>query len=177
MLKTYQSAATKSHKLSLLKIKRATKYISRKIDQVFKYGSQKQLFVLINKYKLEIIDLEKKLQSILPTLMTRRMIFQPQDDIESTITSLGSTRVTTLQCEERYLPAKIQQVQISSLIPQMPSKFRFERKINIKRSGSIPCILITKRVLHMIIVSYYVITLKHSCWYTVIKAITYRAVI
>ncbi|XP_052059553.1 uncharacterized protein LOC127700192 isoform X2 [Mytilus californianus] len=140
-LKNEQRARTESHKNSLLQIKRPMKKISRKLDQVSKYGSQKQLFVLINKYKLEIIDLEIKLQKILPTLMTRRMIFKPREGIQNTITFLGPTRVKTLPYKAAYKPPKIHQVQVPSLIPQMPSKFRFERKIKINRSDDI---LITK---------------------------------
>ncbi|XP_052062686.1 uncharacterized protein LOC127702511 isoform X2 [Mytilus californianus] len=132
-LNNEQCARIESHKTSLLQIKRPIKKMSRKIDQVSKYGSQKQLFILINKYKLEITALEIKLQNILPTLMTGRMIFQPQEDVQNTITSLASTRINTLQYKADFKPPKIQQVQVRSVVSQMPTKFTLDRKIEIKR--------------------------------------------
>ncbi|CAG2233164.1 unnamed protein product [Mytilus edulis] len=97
--------------------------MSRKIDQESKNDSQKQMFVLLNSFKLEILGLESKLQNILPTLMTRRMIFQPQEGIENALTTLGETRVETFQCVEEYKPNKTQQVQVPSFTHQKPSKF------------------------------------------------------
>lgn len=140
-LKNEQMTRPESHKNSLLKIKRPLKKISKKIDQVSKYGLQKQLFVLINEYKLEINDLETKLQKILPTLMTRRIIFKPREGIENTMTTLESTRVEELPYKADYKIPKIHQIQVPSLIPQMQLTFRFECKIKINRSDDI---LITK---------------------------------
>lgn len=143
LLKNEESTRTESHKNSLLQIKRPIEKISRKIDYVSKHGSQKQLFVLINKYKLEIRDLDFKLQNILPTLsMTSQIIFYPLEGVlNTTITSLGSIGRTTWQNKTYYTPPKFQQIQVPSFVPQMPKKFTLDRKIEIKRSDDI---LITK---------------------------------
>ncbi|XP_063442709.1 uncharacterized protein LOC134723009 [Mytilus trossulus] len=133
-LRNEHIARTEFDRNSLLLIERLIKHISRKIDQESKKDSQKQMFVLLHSFKLEILGLESKLQNILPTLMTRRMIFQPQESIENTLTTLGVTKVKTFQCVEDYKPHKPQQVQVPSFTHQKPSKFRFERKIEIKRS-------------------------------------------
>lgn len=129
LLKNEQIVKIESDKNNLVQVKSLVKEISRKIDQVSKYNSQKQLFVLMKKYSLEIIDLEMKLQKTLPTLVTSKMIFQPQEDIQNTIKSLGSTRLKNLQYMVGYKSHKNKQVQV----PQMHLKLRFDSKIEIIR--------------------------------------------
>ncbi|XP_071176863.1 uncharacterized protein [Mytilus edulis] len=160
-LKKAQNARIDSHENSLLQMKKSITKISRKIDQECKYGSQYQLFVLINKYKLEIIDIEIKFRNMLPNLMTRSMKFQPREHIQNTITSLGSTRLNILQYKANYKQPNIQQVEVRSsasqlqteftLVSEMPTRFTLNRRIEIKQSKGIlirsMCITNTNRLL------------------------------
>lgn len=140
-LKKEQKIEFESTKNYLLQMMKPTKSISDKINEVFKNGSHEQMFVLINKYKLEILYYENQLQEIMPTLETRRLTFKPPDHIQNPVKSLGSTRLRSLQYNAEYNPdykrPKMEPVQIPSLVCQMPSKLTLDRKIEIKHSPDV----------------------------------------
>ncbi|XP_071173118.1 uncharacterized protein [Mytilus edulis] len=117
----------------LLQILKPIKTISNDLNRAFMYGSQEQMFVLIHKCIPNISVHELKLQEIVPTLETRRLVFQPPENIHNMVRSLGSTTVQPLPYEAGYKTSKIQQVQIPSLPSKMPTNFSLIQKIEIKR--------------------------------------------
>ncbi|CAG2216290.1 unnamed protein product [Mytilus edulis] len=138
-LKEEQKFESVSSKNKLLQIAKPIKHMSDQVNIVFKYGSQNQLFVLLNRYKLEISDYENKLKAILPTLKTRKITFHPPGNIINTFISLGSTRLTSMQYNAEYKLPRMQQVQAPLLDTsiQMTSNFTLHSKIEIKRPGGV----------------------------------------
>lgn len=104
---------------------------------MFQYGSQRQMFLLLNEHQLDISDFEFKLQEILPALETARMVFKSPEDIQNIVRSLGSTTLNSLQYKTDYKPSKIQQVQVPSLVPRMPTQFTLHRRLDIIRSEEV----------------------------------------
>ncbi|CAC5362326.1 unnamed protein product [Mytilus coruscus] len=140
-LKKEQKTEFESAKNYLLQIMKPMKNISDKINEVFKNGSHEQMFVLINKCKLEILYYENQLHEFMPTLETRRLTFKPPDHIQNAVKSLGSTNLRSLQYNTQYNAdykrPKMEPVQIPFSVSQMPSKFTLDRKIEIKHSRDI----------------------------------------
>lgn len=137
LLTKEQKSKSESSKNILLRVARPIKDISDQIEQVSKNGSQRQMFVLIHKCKLEIVDLEIKLQDILQTIETRKIVFQPPDNITNTVISLGSTKLNCQHYNAVYRVPKMHQVQMPTFAPEMPTNFSLERKIEIKHSGNV----------------------------------------
>ncbi|VDH99037.1 Hypothetical predicted protein [Mytilus galloprovincialis] len=138
-LKEEQKLKSESSKKKLIQIVKPIKHMFDQVNIVLKYGSHKQLFVLLNRYKLEISDYENKLKAILPTLKTRKITFHPPDNFMNTFISLGSTRLNSMQYNADYQLPRMQQVQvpISDKSIQMTSKFTLHSKIEIKRPGGV----------------------------------------
>lgn len=139
VLKKKQKTEFESKKKDLLQMMKPMKSISDKINEVFKNGSHEQMFVLINKHKLEISYYENQLQEIIPTLETRRLTFEPPDHIQIPVKSLGSTKLRSpLQYNAEYIPdykrPKMEPVQIPSLVSQIPLKLTLDRRTEIKHS-------------------------------------------
>lgn len=109
---------------------------------MFQYGSQRQMFLLLNEHQLDISDFEFKLQEILPALETARMVFKSPEDIQNIVRSLGSTTLNSLQYKTDYKPSKIQQVQVPSLVPRMPTQFTLHRVITRSEEVLITCMCI-----------------------------------
>ncbi|CAC5362328.1 unnamed protein product [Mytilus coruscus] len=124
---------SESNRKKLLQIIKPINNISKHLNQAFMYGSQKQMFILIRKCALDVSVFELKLQEIVSTLGTKRILFQPSDNIHDMVRSLGSTILHSLPYEADYKTPKIQQVQIPLLTPQMTMNFTLSRKIEIKR--------------------------------------------
>lgn len=70
----------------MLQIANPIENISDQINEVFQYGSQRQMF-LLNEHQLDISDFEFKLQEILPALETARMISKSQENIQNIVRS------------------------------------------------------------------------------------------
>ncbi|XP_052059554.1 uncharacterized protein LOC127700194 [Mytilus californianus] len=138
-LKEEQKLKSESSKKKLLQIAKPIKQMSDQVDIVLKYGSNKQMFVLLNQYKLEISDYENKLEEILPFLQTRRVTFHPPDNIKNTFISLGITRLSSMQYNADYKLPKMQQVQIPLLDASIKKSknFKLHRKIEIKRHDDV----------------------------------------
>lgn len=114
----------------LLQIKIPIQSISRQLNQVLKCSSQKELFVLNYKSKSEMVACKIKLQELLSTLKTRKIIYKPPTDIQNKVRSLGSIKLDSSTCliPEGHVPL---------LDPETPLQFILDLKIEIKRPGNV----------------------------------------
>lgn len=133
-LKNIQKAKLESNYSRVLQIAKPIHNISDQIRQISMYGSQTQMFVLINKCKSEILHYERSLQKLLPTLLNRTLRFQPPDNIHGV--SLGSFRLNLTQKDLNYKP-NYKQAQIPICVSDTTKQFTLVHEIEISNSGNV----------------------------------------
>ncbi|VDI08855.1 Hypothetical predicted protein [Mytilus galloprovincialis] len=106
-----------------------------------KNGSESQLFIFLNTAKSDISRQAASLQDIIPSLETNDIGFEPLDLI-SVMKSFGSVKKSSIPCSVKYQHPKHMQAQTRTIPQKVPTKFEFEKKVNISE-GRITCIAVT----------------------------------
>ncbi|CAC5411466.1 unnamed protein product [Mytilus coruscus] len=113
----------------------------QQVDFYSKHGSESQLFIHLNTLKSDISKQARSLQDLIKGLEVNDIGFEPFDLI-SVIKSFGSVKVESTLCTVAYQHPKHLQAQIQVSRQQVPSKFDFEKKVEI-HSGRITCMVVT----------------------------------
>ncbi|CAC5374775.1 unnamed protein product [Mytilus coruscus] len=114
--------------------------IWQQVDFFTKHGSESQLFFFLNTVKWDISRQAVSLQDLIPLLETNDIRFEPSDLI-SGMKSFESVKQSATPCTVNYQHPKHMQAQTRKIPQKVPTKFEFEKKVNI--SGRITCIAVT----------------------------------
>ncbi|XP_063427114.1 uncharacterized protein LOC134710657 [Mytilus trossulus] len=115
--------------------------IWQQVDFFTKHGSESQLFIFLNTVKSDISRQAASLQDIIPSLEPNDLEFEPLDLI-SVMKSFGSVKKCSIPCTVNYQHHKHMQAQTRKILQKVPTKFEFEKKVNISK-GRITCIAVT----------------------------------
>ncbi|CAC5411467.1 unnamed protein product [Mytilus coruscus] len=113
----------------------------QRINFFTEHGSESQLFIHMNTVKSDISKQVSNFQDLVPRLETFDINFEATDLI-SVINSLGSIKVKSSLCTVSLQHPKHMQAQTREKRQKEPSKFQFERKVEIP-SGRITCMIVT----------------------------------
>lgn len=114
---------------------------SQQVEFFSKYGSESQLFILLNTMKSDISRQAVSLQDLILSLETNDIGFEPTDLI-FVIKAFGSIKVRSGLCAVEYQHPKHMQAQSQEVQQKVPTKFEFEMKVKIP-SGRITCMVAT----------------------------------
>ncbi|CAG2255419.1 unnamed protein product [Mytilus edulis] len=115
--------------------------IWEQVDFFTKHGSESQLFIFLNTVKSDISRQAVSLQDLIPSLETNDIGFEPSNLI-SVMKTFGSVTKTSIPCSVKYQHPKHMQAQTLTIPQKVPTKFEFEKKVNILK-GRITCIAVT----------------------------------
>ncbi|XP_052105992.1 uncharacterized protein LOC127738695 [Mytilus californianus] len=115
--------------------------IWEQINFLNKHGSESQLLILLNAVRTKITKQSTNLQELILSHEMNGLDFE-KVDLTSAINSIGLVKHTSSPCSVSYQLPKHVQAQIQQTHGNVPTKFEFEKKINIP-SGRITCIAVT----------------------------------
>ncbi|VDI61313.1 Hypothetical predicted protein [Mytilus galloprovincialis] len=116
-------------------------HIWEQVNLLTKHGSESQMFILLNEVRSEITKQSTNLQEMILTLETNDIDFE-QVDLISAISSMGFVKQTSSPCSVSYQPPKYIQAQIQQIQEKVPTRFEFEKKIDVPKNR-ISCIAVT----------------------------------
>ncbi|CAG2220624.1 unnamed protein product [Mytilus edulis] len=111
------------------------------INFLTKHGSESQMLILLNEVRSEMTKQSSNLQELILTQEMNGLDIEQVDFISST-SSFGFVKHVSSPCSVSYHPPKHIQAQIQLTHEKVPTKFEFDKKIDIL-SGRISCIAVT----------------------------------